>query len=90
MGKWKYDLTVNDILNYSPEKIQVAETVSKKQQSGRFRTGPDKRTDTSESNGKWVSEFLMDVPEGVRASNPNEEIVVMAPGEKIRGESSGR
>ena len=81
MGKWKFDLTVDDILTYTPKKNKAAHGPSEGQLRHQRRDGSFSRpeTGTLEKNGEWVGEFLFDAAEGVRSSSPNDEIVVTIP-----------
>ena len=55
MGKWKFDLTVDDILNYTPKKNKAAHSPSEGQLRNQRRDGSFSRSDTGtlEKNGEW-------------------------------------
>ena len=90
MERWKFDLTVNDILNYTPQEIPRATIPSEGQltdQSQDEAFGMS-GTGTLGETSTWVGEFVLDSAKGMGALNPNDKIALVLPGDDQGGDGS--
>ncbi|MCJ7823582.1 MAG: ATP-binding protein, partial [Anaerolineales bacterium] len=82
MEKWKFDLTVHDILNYIPEEPPAAHDSSEKPSEDRGREESYGMCDVGplEGNGGWVGEFVFDIAGRGRSLGANDLIAITLPG----------
>jgi hypothetical protein len=91
MGRWKFDLTVNDILNYTPQETPSTHITSEGQLTdqsqdevfGMSGTGTLGETST------WVGEFVLDSSKDMGAVHPNEKIALLLSGDDDQNKTTG-
>jgi hypothetical protein len=83
MEKWKSDLTVNDILDYTPQEPPSPRLTPEGQLSDQSRDESFgiSGTGTIGEASTWVGEFVLESAKGMGALDSNDKIALVLPGE---------
>lgn len=82
MEKWKSDLTVSDILDYTPQETPGTRMTPEGQLSDQSQdeSFDISGTGTIGETSTWVGEFVLDSAKGMGALDPNDKIALVLPG----------